>query len=127
MYTYRTYKKNLNVLLLEEAQEIYEKILLQIDFNDSDAKEIWNDLIQNSIEYAAIRSKWLTYTKDERREKDPARTAKHNVVISSFNMLSRYLQKAGKDITWREQLGDERKRIGDFACYIAFIFGLNAR
>ncbi|WP_294187580.1 hypothetical protein [uncultured Clostridium sp.] len=42
-------------------------------------------------------------------------------------MLSRYLQKADKDITWREQLGDERKRIGDFACYIAFIFELNAR
>ena len=127
MYTYKTYNENSNVLLLEEAHEIYEKMLLEINFNDSDVKEIWDDLIQNSIEYAAIRSKWLTYTKDERREKDPTRTAKHNVVISSFNMLSRYLQKDGKDIKWREQLGDERKRIGDFACYIAFIFGLNAR
>ena len=127
MYTYRSYKKNSKVLLLEEAHEIYEKMLLEIDFNDSDIKEIWNDLIQNCLEYAAIRSKWLTYTQDQRREKDSVRTAKHNVLISSFNMLSRYLEKIGKGISWRNALGDERKRIGDFACYIAFIFGLNAR
>jgi hypothetical protein len=39
----------------------------------------------------------------------------------------------GKDTGWRETLGYEkddkynRKRLGDFACYLAFVNGLNAR
>jgi RNAse (barnase) inhibitor barstar len=129
MYTYKQYKKNFNILLVEEAEEIYEKMVAEIDFNDSDVKELWDVLIKDVLEYAAIRSKWSTFTKEEHmdREKDLVRTGKHNIVISSFNVLSRYLEKIGKDIKWREQLGEERKRIGDFACYIAFIFGLNAR
>lgn len=127
MYTYKQYTKEFNILLVEEAEEIYEKMLAEIDFNDSDVKELWDDLIENVLEYAAIRSQWLTFTKEERREKDSVRTGKHNVAIGSFNVLSRYLEKMGKDIQWREQLGDERKRVGDFTCYIAFIWGLNAR
>lgn len=129
MYTYKQYKKNLHILLVEDAEEIYEKMLEEIDFNDSDLKELWDDLIKNALEYAAIRSQWLTFTKEERMDtgRNLVRTGKHNIVISSFNVLSRYLEKIGKDIKWREQLGEERKRVGDFACYIAFIFGLNAR
>lgn len=127
MYTYKQYKKTSNILLLEDAEEIYEKILAEIDFNDSDVKELWDDLIKNALEYAVIRSQWLTYTQDERREKDFMRTGKHNVAISSFNVLSRYLHKMGKDIKWREQLGEERKRVGDFICYLALFWGLNAR
>lgn len=28
---------------------------------------------------------------------------------------------------WREHLGDDRKRIGDFACYLALFYALNSR
>jgi hypothetical protein len=127
MYTYKSYIKKINSISVEEAEEIYEKMLAEIDFNDSDVKELWDDLIKNAIEYVSIRSQWLTFAREERMEKDPARTSVHNSLISSFNVLSRYLEKIGKDVSWRARIGEDRKRIGDFACYIVFIFGLNAR
>lgn len=130
MYTYKEYKNNNNnVLLIEEAEQIYEKMISAIDFNNSDLKEIWDELIKNALEYSQIRSKWLILTKEERMDngKNLLRTRKHDVVISLFNILSRYMNKIGRDVSWREQLGNERKRIGDFICYIAFIYGLNSR
>ena len=65
--------------------------------------------------------------------KDPGRTAFHDSVILNFNMLGRYLSGTGHAAEWRETLGYEeddpmnRKRIGDFACWIAFVAGINAR
>lgn len=32
----------------------------------------------------------------------------------------------GEDITWRKTLGDDRKIIGDFACYVHCILGIQA-
>ena len=64
-------------------------MLAEIDFNDSDVKDLWDDLIENALEYASIRIKWLTFTKEERRdrEKNLVRTAKHNTVISSLTFI----------------------------------------
>lgn len=62
-----------------------------------------------------------------------SRTSCHNSVIIHFNMLARYLKKNGKAAVWRDELGYEeddsynRKAIGDFACYLAFVNGINAR
>jgi len=48
-------------------------------------------------------------------------------------MLARYVKMQGKAAQWRDCLGDEkenpynRKRIGDFACYLVFINSINAR
>ena len=33
----------------------------------------------------------------------------------------------GNDVAWFEKFNDDRKRIGDFACYVAYIYALNAR
>jgi tetratricopeptide (TPR) repeat protein len=43
------------------------------------------------------------------------------------NILSRAMNERGKDISWRAQLGQDRREIGDFACYIHCILGLSAR
>lgn len=54
-------------------------------------------------------------------------------MITHFNMLARYLKQQGKAAPWRDALGYEkdepcnRKAIGDFACYLAFVNGINAR
>lgn len=56
-----------------------------------------------------------------------------NNVILHFNMIARYLKMQGKEVQWREQLGDEkvdkavRKGIGDFGCYIIFVNSICAR
>lgn len=36
------------------------------------------------------------------------------------------MKKQGEDASWWEQLGQNRQRIGDFACYIHCILGLKA-
>ena len=33
----------------------------------------------------------------------------------------------GIETPWREQLGEARKRIGDFACFVSYIAGINNR
>ncbi len=55
------------------------------------------------------------------------RTRCHNFVISAKNKLSVYMyeHKLGND--WDDWLGEERKRIGDFACYVVLLQGLEAR
>ena len=60
-------------------------------------------------------------------KRDKERTFKHDSIINRVNILARYLEKMGNDISWRAELGDSTKRIGDFACYIALFYGLEAR
>ena len=64
---------------------------------------------------------------------DSRRTSAHDSVIMHINMLARYLKMQGSETAWRDVLGDEkedpsnRKRIGDFGCYLAFVNALAAR
>lgn len=127
MVDYNSYLKGKDILSFNEAEEIYLKMISGLNLNDIYLKDIWDDLINNVLSYSAIRSKWLTLSREEKMEKDESRSIIHNAVIFSFNILCRYLLANNQDVSWRTQLGDERKRIGDFAVYIAYIYGLNAR
>jgi hypothetical protein len=37
------------------------------------------------------------------------------------------MTQAGEDTTLRIKLGNDRKEIGDFACFIHYLFGINGR
>ena len=131
-YTFGTYQDNLKTLSFDKMQEIHQLILNDLE-NDQLAHELYNDLVKHSIKYAEIRSQWLTLTREQKIDMDSLRTSCHNVVIIQFNILSRYLKKQGKICEWRDMLGYEeddkynRKTIGDFACYLSFIYAINAR
>ncbi|MGC8624401.1 MAG: hypothetical protein ACP5VQ_03945 [Phycisphaerae bacterium] len=58
---------------------------------------------------------------------DTDRNCAHNAFIDACNILARNMAKVGEDATWRQTLGDERKTIGDLACYIHCFLGLAAR
>ena len=60
-------------------------------------------------------------------KKDEGRTAKHERVIYCLKLPSRYLGQEGVDVSWFDSIEDNRKQIGDFACYIAYIYSINAR
>ena len=47
--------------------------------------------------------------------------------MDKYEEYSEYLDKIGKDVSWREALGESRKAIGDFACYVSLVYGLRAR
>ncbi len=66
-------------------------------------------------------------TAAERLAADRQRTAAHNAFIDAANILSRAMGQAGQDNEWRRVLGDDRKVIGDFACFLVAHLGVLAR
>ena len=130
MYTYENYLGERDSITMEKAAEIYARICSAVDPENEDDREILGDFLKAAAKYAGIRAGWNLLSREEKMETDANRTACHNGVILHLNILARYLASKGKNTSWREELGDEkehRKKIGDFACYVTCIEGLNAR
>ena len=89
--------------------------------------ELRRDLDSAAVAYAHWRAQWALATPDERRDMDAARSASHNVLIDSCNVLARAMTQAGEDSLWRDLLGNDRKEIGDFGCYVACSLAVSAR
>jgi len=119
-------------LSFEEIADLHRQMMLSIG-NDSDALELYEELIQTANQYSTFRSNWCIWSIEEKLDKDFSRTACHNSLIVKFNQLARYLKMQGIETRWRDILGYEeddrynRKRVGDFACYIVFINSICAR
>lgn len=129
---YEDYRSMPESLSIEEMARLHGELTAEIG-NDADAAESYEELVIAATKYAAFRSHWYLWSREERMEQDDRRTSCHDVVIIKFDQLARFLKKQGKSAAWREVLGYEernpycRKRIGDFACYIVFIHCLLAR
>lgn len=106
---------------IKEANHIYEII------SSSKFKSLSDKLIRSAANYAQIRVTWYFSSFDEKIEIDTERTLAHEALIDSCNALARNMKASGEDYTWRGTLGNDRKIIGDFACYIHAILGINAR
>jgi hypothetical protein len=89
--------------------------------------ELKRDLDSAAVAYAHWRAQWAMAAPDGRRDMDAARSASHNVLIDSCNVLARAMTQAGEDSSWRNQLGNDRKVIGDFGCYVAYALAVSAR
>ena len=130
--TYEEYLKQPKAIIFEKMQMIHAEILAELGA-DMEALQLYNELMKVATRYAAIRANWLLLSREEKNEQDSGRTSCHNSVIIHFNMLARYLKQQGNTTAWRDKLGYEeddpynRKAIGDFACYLAFVNGINAR
>lgn len=130
--TFTIYMKEPYALTIEQMQSIHRELVAEIE-KDSDAIELYEELIAVATRYAAIRAGWQQLSREEKMDRDSSRTFCHNSVITHFNMLARYLKMQGKSAKWRDKLGYEeddkyfRKTIGDFGCYLVFINSLCAR
>lgn len=119
-------------LSLEDMTRIHQQMMEEIG-DDEDALELYEELVSQANRYMTFRSNWPLWSRAQKTENDPSRTSCHDSLIVKFNQLSRYLQLQGKAAEWRKELGyteDDpynRKRIGDFACYIVFVNCLCAR
>lgn len=80
-----------------------------------------------AIRYCNMRVEWGFMTSAERLQIDRQRTAAHNAFIDAVNVLSRSMTQAGLDNEWRRSLTDDRKVIGDFACFLVAHLGILAR
>jgi len=105
---------------ISEAQEILN------DIEQLPNKKLINEFFIKAANYAKIRVDWYVAEVQDKYEIDSMRTRSHNVFIDYCNILSREMQKQGLDTNWRKRLGDDRKRIGDFACYVVALIGIRA-
>ena len=130
--TYEEYLKQPKAITFGKMQIFHAEMLAEIGA-DTEALALYDELMKVATRDAAIRANWLLLSREEKSEQDSGRTSCHNSVITHFNMLVRYLNQQGKAAAWRDELGYEednpynRKAIGDFACYLAFVNGINAR
>lgn len=83
---------------------------------NSKLTELRKSLYKAAVHYATIRAEWEFQSIDNRV--DAARTIVHNRFIDSCNIFSREQAKIGEDNRWRVLLGNDRKMIGDWACYV---------
>lgn len=108
-------------MISENNIRIFENIL------SSTLSDLKNDLIECAICYARIRVDWQLADVENRKVMEDSRTRAHNAFIDSCNILSRNMEKATENISWRSVLGNDRKVLGDFACFIHYYLGLKAR
>ncbi|MBR6148728.1 MAG: hypothetical protein IKQ44_10310 [Lachnospiraceae bacterium] len=130
MDTYEEYldHKAGHILAIEDAQSIYKRMTDAIAKCEHEAKkELWDDFVQRCFKYTLVRCKWEFMDYQERIDADPGRTRMHDTVIDSIEILARLAKKEGMDTTWRDDLGNERKRLGDFACFVTYITGISNR
>lgn len=107
--------------IYREMVECVEKCKME------DKLDFWRDCLKKSAKYCKIRNDWELMTREEKIDTDSSRTSAHDSVITSINVLARIAEQDGVDPAWREKLGDDRKRIGDFACFISYMTGISNR
>lgn len=91
-----------------------------------------DELRRSALDYGQARGRWKLADAESRNEIDRTRTFAHDRFIDVCNALSRVCAHAGLPQEWRRVWGDARtgearKRIGDFACFIAYRLMLEAR
>lgn len=96
-------------------------------FKGTSLLKLKSNLIKSAIRYSHLRVEWRLIDLEARKNMNQERTFAHNAFIDSCNILSREMSKIGENNKWRLLLGNERETIGDFACYLICILGIEAR
>lgn len=125
--TYQKYLENNNALSVEEAEKIYCAIISQKIADDREFQQLFAGMQERAVSYAGYRAKWITLSQQEKMEIDEARSRHHDLFIKAKNDLVKYMYRNKMNIDWDDELGEDRKRIGDFACYMVFVMSLHAR
>ena len=130
--SYSEYLEKPSVLTFEDMTRIHAAIIAGIG-EDEEAEAVYDKLVRAGTNHIDTRAGWKLMPKPVRKERNDERTARHNAVIIALDELAECLEAKGKDTAWRKEIGFEtedkvnRKRCGDFGCYIAFINSINAR
>jgi hypothetical protein len=118
--------------MIYRLSQIYDRAAAAASSLPADEQALWRDLIRVSAVYAGLRLDWRWAAPGDRAEIDQKRTRAHDVVIDACNAISRRCGAHHLDQTWRAELGDtsvmeNRKLIGDFACFVALVAAIEAR
>lgn len=128
MVTYENNLKEPDSITIEECEIIYKDIVGQInDKKDGRAEQLFTEMQKCAITYAGIRANWFHLSFSERAAADADRTRKHDLFIKAKDRLAEYMYENKMNIDWDDKLGTQRKRIGDFACYMVFLIAVSER
>ncbi|MGN0494769.1 MAG: hypothetical protein ACI4GW_00940 [Lachnospiraceae bacterium] len=99
-------------------------IILREMMNDANSLESIKvqlmDVIQQAKHYSYYRKCWDSFSLQELSQRNKERTEMHDLFIIELNRLADNVVKAtGRETSWRDLLGNDRKILGDFAEYIA--------
>ena len=109
-----------------DAQKIVNEIT-KYNTKDEDLIDLRDDFYQACLRYSNLRFKWYFSDLDKKKEMDKERTAAHNALISSWNVLCRYMNNQNIECNSKELFPNDRKNIGDLACYLCAIIGIMSR
>lgn len=109
-------------MIFEDNYRVFDRMM---HLNDQVALELVEEVKLSAVKYAKMRLEWAFMTIEERSQKDSLRTSMHDVFINNINILNRYLEK--NNIPEQLKVFDDRKIMGDFACYIAYQLMLDMR
>ncbi|HEP1800024.1 TPA: hypothetical protein VB869_002188 [Streptococcus suis] len=127
IFSYNDFKNEKGIISFSEAGQLYSSLLNSSNQLDKEFQEEWTTFVLLCVEYASARGKWLTLSREEKLANDEARTVAHNKVIYQLKLLKGLANEQGNQVPWFDKFNDDRKRIGDFACYVAYVYALNAR
>lgn len=95
--------------------------------NNSQNKELINNFKISALRYTRYRVKDLILiNKGEEINKNDVEITFNNF-LDVVDSLSKEMNKNNEDTQWRLELGDDKKMIADFACYISLILSFNTR
>lgn len=127
MISYQNFLKEKDSLSFEVCTNYFQDLITAVNQTDEDSLLYWNDFISASVDYSQARGEWLLLSREEKHVKDDMRTTKHNKVIYTLKIFIAYSKQKGYDFPWFESIKDNRKQLGDLACYISYIYAVNAR
>lgn len=105
----------------------YETSVIVYDATQDGDPRLRMEMVRRAILYSQIRVEWQMAPIGDRMAMNSRRTAAHNALIDAVNALARSMRAAGRDDAWRRLLTDDRKEIGDFACFLVAHLGVLAR
>jgi len=94
---------------------------------NSQLADMRKSLYKAAVNYASKRTEWYFLTQEERVEQDGSRSIIHNRFIDSCNQFSRQQSAIAEDNRWRALLGNDRKIIGDWACFLCCFIAIGNR
>ena len=105
----------------ERASKIFETL------TESKQRQQLGTMTQLAIEYARLRVDHLIAAPDKQSQLGHHRSKIHNALIAACDALAQAMEAAHEDTLWREAIGQDRKDVGDFACYVHCIMGIESR
>lgn len=108
------------------AQSTFQHIR-DVELLEPPLVELRQDFLEKAVRYARIRTDWELAEQARQQELDEYRKRTHDALIDACNILSRAMAERGLDTSWRRCLGQDRKVIGDFACFIHCMLGIAGR